>query len=181
MKRKDLAGIAALCLSLGVLCSPASVAEPSRPGGLPLDQAIRIGSGREVVVEVSDPDCRFSRRMVRYWDQRQDVSRFIFMVALSNHPEAAGKIRYILCARDRAAAYREVYSGGLDFGEKFSERQCDDQGLARVHREVAAKVGAVGTPTYLIKGVKVDGAKVGEIERLLGGAKIPFSAGDPDW
>ncbi|WP_183354032.1 thioredoxin fold domain-containing protein [Geomonas silvestris] len=179
--RRALTCTVALYLALGVLCTLSSAAETSRYGELPLDQAIRIGSGREVVVEISDPDCRFSRRMVRYWDQRQDVSRFIFMVALSNHPEAAGKVRYILCARDRVAAYREVYSGGLDFGEKSSERQCDDQGLARVHREVAAKVGAVGTPTYLIKGVKVDGAKVGEIERLLGGAKIPFSAGDPDW
>ncbi|GFO68674.1 hypothetical protein GMLC_22530 [Geomonas limicola] len=178
---RDLVLIVALCLALTGFATPATAAELPWFAGLPLDQAIRIGSGPEVVVEVSDPDCRFSRRMVRYWDQRQDVTRFIFLVALKNHPEAAGKLSFILCARDRVAAYREVYAGGLDFGEKMSERRCDDRGLARVHREVADKIGAGGTPTYVIKGVRIDGAKVGDIERLLGGAKIPFSAADPDW
>ena len=147
--------------------------------GIPLRQAIRIGTGRQVVVEVSDPDCRFSRRMVRYWDMRQDVTRYIFLVALKNHPEAAGKARYILCAADRAAAYREVYAGGLDFGERALDRQCDDHGLLEKHRDVAARLGVTGTPTYVISGVKIDGAKVGEIERLLGGKRIPFDAGDP--
>jgi thiol:disulfide interchange protein DsbC len=148
--------------------------------GIPLRQAIRIGTGTKVVIEVSDPDCRFSRRMVRYWDLRQDVTRYIFLVALKNHPEAPEKARYILCAPDRAAAYREVYGGELDFGEKALDRPCDDHGLVEKHREVAARLGVTGTPTYVINGVKVDGAKVGEIERLLGGKKIPFDAGDPE-
>ncbi len=39
---------------------------------LPLDKAIRIGNGSHVVVEVSDPDCRFSRRMSRYWSMRKE-------------------------------------------------------------------------------------------------------------
>ncbi len=148
--------------------------------GIPLDQAIRIGTGSKVVVEVSDPDCRFSRRMARYWDMRKDVTRYVFLVALKNHPEAAQKARYILCASDRAAAYRKVYDGGLDFGEKELDRPCDDHGLLERHRDVATKLGAIGTPTYFIKGVKVDGAKVGVIEKLLGGEKIPFDASDPE-
>jgi protein-disulfide isomerase len=45
---------------------------------------------------------------------------------------------------------------------------------------VAAKLGVIGTPTYFINGAKIDGARVGELERLLGGEKIPFDAGDPD-
>jgi protein-disulfide isomerase len=36
---------------------------------------------------------------------------------------------------------------------------------------VAAKLGVVGTPTYFIEGVKINGAKVGEIEQILGGKK----------
>lgn len=148
--------------------------------GVPLDAAIRIGTGSKVVIEVSDPDCRFSRRMARYWEMRKDVTRYVFLVALKNHPEAAQKARYILCAADRAAAYREVYGGGLDFGEKALDLPCEDGGLLDRHRDVAAKLGAIGTPTYVIKGVKVGGAKVGEIEKLLGGEKIPFDAGDPE-
>ncbi|GFE59269.1 thioredoxin fold domain-containing protein [Geobacter sp. AOG1] len=148
--------------------------------GVPLDKAIRIGTGRQVVIEVSDPDCRFSRRMVRYWDLRRDVTRYVFLVALKNHPDAAEKVRYILCAPDRAAAYREVYAGKLDFDEKAADRSCDVKGVQDLHRDIAARLGAVGTPTYVINGVKVGGAKVGEIERLLGGEKIPFDAGDPE-
>ncbi len=154
--------------------------EPALPKGIPLDEAIRIGTGSKVVMEVSDPDCRFSRRMVRYWDMRKDVTRYIFLVALKNHPEAAQKARYILCAQDKAAAYREVYAGGLDFGEKQLDRRCDDHGLLEKHRTVAERLGVTGTPTYFIRGVAVDGAKVKEIERLLGGETFPFDAGDPE-
>lgn len=171
----------AICM---LICLPSLLAgadsEAAWLKGVPLHQAIRIGTGRQVVIEISDPDCRFSRRMVRYWDMRQDVTRYIFLVALKNHPEAEQKARYILCSADRVAAYREVYGGGLDFGEKAFDRPCDDQGLLDKHREVAAKLGVIGTPTYLIKGVKVNGAKVREIEQILGGAKFPFDAGDPE-
>lgn len=167
-----------------LICLPALQAQAGSEAAwlnnLHLHQAIRIGTGRQVVIEVSDPDCRFSRRMVRYWDLRQDVTRYVFLVALKNHPEAAGKARYILCSADREAAYREVYGGGLDFGEKEREQQCNDHGLLDRHREVAAKLGVIGTPTYFINGVKVDGAKVGELERLLGGKKFSFDAGEPE-
>jgi protein-disulfide isomerase len=167
-----------------LICLPSLQAradsEAARLKNLPLQQAIRIGTGKQVVIEVSDPDCRFSRRMVRYWDLRQDVTRYVFLVALKNHPEASGKARYILCSANRTAAYREVYAGGLDFDEKEHERECNDHGLLDRHREVAARLGVIGTPTYFINGVKVNGAKVGELERLLGGKKFPFDAGDPD-
>jgi thiol:disulfide interchange protein DsbC len=111
---------------------------------------------------------------------RNDVTRYVFLVAFKDHPEAAQKARHILCARDRAAAYRSVFAGDLDFDEEAPERPCDDHGLLEKHRETAARLGVIGTPTYLIGGTKIVGAKVGEIERLLGGEKIPFDAGDPE-
>lgn len=148
--------------------------------GIPLNQAIRIGSGRQVVIEVSDPDCRFSRRMVRYWDMRHDVSRYVFLVALKNRPETVAKMRYILCASDHEAAYRQVYGGEFDFGEIAPGLHCDDHGLEAANRKVTTKLGIKGTPTYFINGIRIDGAKVGEIERILGGDKYPFDAGDPE-
>jgi len=147
---------------------------------IPLHKAIRIGTGRHVVIEVSDPDCRFSRRMAGYWNLRKDVTRYIFLVALKGHPEAPQKGRYILCAADQATAYQKVFAGELDFDEKVLDQPCDDKGLLEQHREIATHLGVIGTPTYFIKGVKVRGARVGEIERLLGGEKIPFDAGDPE-
>jgi thiol:disulfide interchange protein DsbC len=169
----------AICIMI-CLPSPRAVADSEAVWlkSVPLHQAIRIGTGKKVVVEVSDPDCRFSRQMVRYWDMRQDVTRYVFLIALKNHPEAADKARYILCAADREAAYREVYAGNLDFGEKERERHCDDHGLLDKHREFAAKMGVISTPTYFVKGVKISGAKVSEIEQILGGEKFPFDASD---
>jgi thiol:disulfide interchange protein DsbC len=148
--------------------------------GLPLDKAIRVGNGSHLVVEVSDPDCRFSRRMSRYWNMRKDVTRYIFLVAMKNHPDAPQKARYILAAADQARAYDEVFSGGIDFDEKKLDQHYDDGGLLELHRGVAAKLGAIGTPTYFVEGVMISGAKVSEIEQLLGGEKIPFDAGDTE-
>jgi len=172
--------LCAVSLLACALPFPGRAAAPPVPDDIPLDRAIRIGSGDTAVIEFSDPDCRFSRRMVRYWDLRHDVSRYVFLVALKNHPEAPKKARYILCAPDREAAYRAVYAGGFDFGEQELDRPCDDHGLLRLHRELADRLGVTGTPTYVIRGVKIDGANVKEIERLLGGEKVPFDAGDPE-
>ena len=167
-----------------VICLPplgvGAASEASWLKDVPLKQAIRIGNGTQVVVEISDPDCPFSRRMVSYWNMRKDVSRYVFLIALKNHPEAAQKARYILCAADRTAAYHEVYSGELDFGEKEFDGDCNDLGLLDAHRKVAAHLDASSTPTYYIKGIKINGAKVGEIEQVLGGEKFPFDATDPE-
>lgn len=141
---------------------------------IPLHDAIRVGTGPKVVVEIADPDCRFSRRMARYWALRKDVTRYIFLIALKNHPDAAQKARYILSSPDRAAAYQQVFNGSLDFDEKLSERSYDDHGALKRHQAVATRLHVVGTPTYLLYGTRVNGARVKELERLLGGNHIPF-------
>ncbi len=171
----------ACCLLAGGSSLPAGAAvEAAGLHNIPLWQAIRIGNGWKVVIEVSDPDCPYSRRMVRYWDLRRDVTRYVFLIALKNHPEAEVKARYILSAADRATAYRQVYTGQLDFEEQLLERRYDDHGLFEKHRAVAAGLGVTGTPTYFIRGVRVNGARLGEIEQLLGGKKYPFKAGDAE-
>ena len=179
MFRSTLRVVATLALVLTVLFPATGHAAPPLPGALPLDKAIRIGTGSKVVIEFSDPDCPFSRRMVRYWDLRNDVTRYVFLVTLSNHPDAPQKARYILAAKNKPAAYRSVLQGGLDF-EDLDQRRFDDHGLLALHRAVAARLGVIGTPTYFINGVEVNGAKVKKIETLLGGAKIPFDVKDPD-
>ena len=169
-----------LLICAATLLAGEADAESAWLRGIPLHSAIRIGTGKHVVIEVSDPDCRFSRRMASYWNMRTDVTRYIFLVAMKNHPEAAQKGRYILSSADRAAAYQEVFSGGLDFNGKALDRHYDDKGVLDQHRDVAARLGVIGTPTYFIEGVKVNGAKVGEIEQILGGNKIPFEVDDSE-
>ncbi len=192
MKEKKLAGKSCryiqptvmLIVTCIMFCLPSlrasAASEASWLKGVPLKQAIRIGNGTQVVIEISDPDCPFSRRMVSYWNMRKDVSRYVFLIALKNHPDAAQKARYILCAADRAAAHHEVYSGELDFGENEFDRDCNDRGLVELHRKVAATLDVSSTPTYYIKGIKINGAKVGEIEQILGGETYPFDATDSE-
>ncbi len=171
---------AALLLAVAV---PVCAGEGTDPGwlkGIPLDKAIRLGSGKHLVIEVSDPDCRFSRRMSRYWSMRKDVTRYVFLVALKNHPDAQQKARYILAAADKAHAYDDVMTGELDFDDKWLAQHYDDGGLLKLHGEVAARLGAIGTPTYFVEGVMISGARVREIEQILGGEKIPFDAGDSE-
>jgi thiol:disulfide interchange protein DsbC len=172
-----------LCICLLLLSSSpgaGAASEPSWLKGVPLEGAVKIGNGSRIVVEVSDPDCRFSRRMADYWNLRKDVTRYVFLVAAKNHPDAPQKARFILCSPDRAAAYQKVFSGGIDFDEKALDRHYDDHGLLDLHRDVAARLGAKGTPTYFIEGTKVDGAKVEVVDRLLGGKKFPFALGELD-
>src|SRR6266540_4238616 len=129
--------IALVCLLLTCSLRAGEKEESPWLTSFPLDKAIKIGNGRHIVVEISDPDCRFSRRMLRYWDTRTDVTRYIFLIALKNHPEAPAKVRFILGSRDTAAAYREVYSGALDFDDEGLARNHDDHGLLELHRLVA--------------------------------------------
>lgn len=67
-----------------LICLPSLLARADSEAAwlkdIPLRQAIRIGTGRQVVIEVSVPDCRLSRRMVRYWDMRQDVTRYVSLL-----------------------------------------------------------------------------------------------------
>lgn len=154
--------------------SASAAADNSWLKKIPLHDAIRVGTGNKIVVEISDPDCRFSRRMARYWAMRKDVTRYIFLIALKNHPDAAQKAHYILSSPDRAAAYQQVFSGSLDFDEKLPTRRYNDHGALKRHQAVAAKLDVVGTPTYFLSGARVNGAKVKELELLLGGKSIPF-------
>lgn len=146
---------------------------------IPLDKAIKIGSGPRVVIEFSDPDCFFSRRMVIYWNLRRDVTRYVFLVAMKNHPDAPQKARYILTAADPVAAYGEVFAGRIDFDEKRLEYHYDDHGLFELHRQVANRVPIKSTPTYIIDGTVIEGTRLADIERILGGEQIPFVVGEP--
>jgi thiol:disulfide interchange protein DsbC len=166
-----------LCIVLSMQTSVFGSSFAEKLKSLPLDKAVKIGSGPRTVIEFSDPDCFFSRRMAVYWSLRNDVTRYVFLVYVK-HPEAVQKVRYILTAIDPGKAYAEVFSGALDFDEKLPERRIDDHGLSLMHRQVAERFAVKVTPTYVINGMMVEGAKLADIEQALGGKKIPFVVDD---
>jgi len=81
---------------------------------LPLDKAVKIGNGRNKVIEFTDPDCPYCRKAAAFFKGRDDVTLYVFFFPLPIHKDAEAHARYVLCAADKAHALEEVMSGQLD-------------------------------------------------------------------
>lgn len=136
---------------------------------LPLDKALKIGDGKNVVIEFSDPNCGHCRRASEFLSQKNNVTRYVFFFPLS--PKSEEKIRYILCAGDRVKAYKDAYSGKLD-GEKLTV--CNDAKVEALLKDQLAagnRLGIDGTPFFLVNGKPVPGADLPLLDQLLGEKK----------
>ena len=135
---------------------------------LPLDKAIKIGSGKNTIVEFTDPDCPYCRKASEFLEQKKDATRYIFFLPLPMHPDAENKVKYIFCAEDKAKAYEDAMKGKLD-NQKYEK--CDKPEaveLLKFHKDLAGKMGINGTPFFIINGKKaVTGANTPEIEAAL--------------
>ncbi len=134
-----------------------------------LAKAIKVGSGRTIIVEVTDPDCAYCRKMHAYWESRRDITRYIFFKPLTIHPDAAKKATYILAAADTERALFEVYSGQLDGKREVLDRKYNDRGRLRAQQAVAEKLRVDVTPSYWVNGQFVSGANIPRVEKLMGG------------
>lgn len=131
----------------------------------PLDLAVKIGDGPNVVIEVTDPDCPFCRNASEFFDKRDDVTRYVFMLPLDRiHPDAAAKATFILASEDKPAAYHDVFSGMFD---TEAPPVLDDKGMLAKHRKIVAEAGVSGTPQFWINGQHVSGFNPKQFEALL--------------
>jgi len=133
---------------------------------IPLEKALRIGNGKNQVIEFSDPDCSHCRRASGFFSERENVTRYVFFFPLS--PQSEKKIRHILCSGDRPMAYKEAYAGKLD---DTTFDVCKDEKveeLLKAHRKTADLLGIEGTPFFVVNGKVVAGADLQRIEKLLG-------------
>lgn len=132
---------------------------------LPLDKAVKVGDGKKVVIEFTDPDCPYCRKGSEYFTKRTDVTRYIFFAPLA-HPAAIKKIEYILSAENKAQAY-----DAMMFGQEIpSTAKAPSEAvkkLAQEHLALARKVGITGTPTFFIDGQQVVGADTKRLDELL--------------
>lgn len=139
---------------------------------LPLDKALKIGSGPNTVIEITDPDCSFCRKAATFFAERKDVTRHIFFYTpASGNPNSEAKIRQILCAKpkDRPKVYEAAMAGKLD-DMKFTPCKSDEADkLFKLHKETSDRVGVAGTgtPIFLINGQFVRGADIPLIEKIL--------------
>ncbi len=131
----------------------------------PLDKAIKIGDGPNQVIEVTDPDCPFCRHGSAFFENRKDVTRYVFLYPLEKiHPHAEAKSRYILSAPNPAEAYEKVFSGAYD---KQPLPAFTDNGMLELHRRIGKEVGVTGTPQYWINGHHLSGFNQQQVEKLL--------------
>jgi thiol:disulfide interchange protein DsbC len=132
---------------------------------LPLDKAVKFGSGPKKVIEFTDPDCPYCRKASEFLKGRTDITRYVFFSPFA-HPAAINKVYFILSAPDKEAAYRDMMGGkSLPSPEPvYSEAV---KALAAEQLELAKMMGVQGTPTFFINGVQVVGADLQKIETLL--------------
>ena len=132
---------------------------------LPLDKAVKIGDGKKVVIEFTDPDCPYCRKAFEYFAKRSDVTQYVFFAALA-HPAAITKIQYILGADNKAQAF-DAMMLGQEIPATAKPVTPAIKALAQEHLELAKKVGIQGTPTFYIKGEQVVGADTAKMDQLL--------------
>jgi thiol:disulfide interchange protein DsbC len=135
---------------------------------LPLDKAVKIGNGRNKVIEFTDPDCPYCRKAAGFFRGRDDVTLYVFFFPLPIHKDAEAHARYVLCAADKAHALEEVMNGQLDGKEAPA---CTDKKvdvLLKEHMDIGTRLGVRATPAFWINGQYVAGANIPAIEGSLG-------------
>jgi thiol:disulfide interchange protein DsbC len=134
---------------------------------LPLDKALKIGNGPKKVIEFTDPECPYCRKVDNYLSKRTDVTRYVYFVPLRRiHPDAEKKARYILSQPDRDKAFHDVFEGVLD-GKPISIADGAQQQQLEEMEKIAAGLGVRGTPALWIEGAPVNGADIQKISELL--------------
>ena len=138
-----------------------------RINSLPLEKALKIGNGPKKVIEFTDPDCPYCRKVDNFLSKRTDVTRYVYFVPLRRiHPDAEKKARYILSQSDKDKAFRDVFEGVLD-GKPISIADGAQQQQLEEMEKIATGLGVRGTPALWIEGAHVNGADIQRITGLL--------------
>ena len=136
--------------------------------GISLDKAVKIGSGRNTIIEFTDPDCPYCRQASAFLASLKDVTRYVFFFPLPSHRDAENKIKYIFCASDQAKAYNEAMKGKLDTQKYIVCKNKEAADLLNTHKETGRRIGVNGTPMFIINNKDlVVGANTQAIEAAL--------------
>lgn len=138
---------------------------------LPLDKAVKIGSGPNTVIEFTDPDCPYCRKVDAFLSGRNDVTRYVFLFPLEQlHPQARAKSLFIHGSTDKQKAFADVFAGKYDSG---TVPQVDGGAEAEATEnmnfglQAGKDMGVKGTPMLFINGQMVNGADMAKISSLL--------------
>jgi thiol:disulfide interchange protein DsbC len=133
---------------------------------IPLESSLKIGKGKNIIVEFMDPDCFHCREAFKFFSQRKDVTIYVFFYPLSLNSER--KIKHILCSANQVKTYEEAMSGKFDNNAQLNV--CTDtkvEELLKTHKKFAAQIGIRSTPFFYLKGQVIDGFEAPMFEKLL--------------
>ncbi len=135
--------------------------------GLPLDKAIKIGSGKSTVVEFTNPDCSYCREASVFLNKKNGVTRYVFFLAPPKNEKTTNKIKYIFCSPDRVKAYEEAMNGDLDDRKYEVCTNKETEALLKLHGDLGAALDISGTPFFIANDTVVRGADTAEIDAAL--------------
>lgn len=125
---------------------------------LPLDKAIKIvkgdgGNGKRVFALFTDPECPFCKRLEQQSIPGIDnYTMYVFLFPIPQlHPAAMSKAVAIWCSKNRAAAYHEALTEGID---ETKVKPCKTP-LDEI-QALGQSLQVQGTPTL----IRVDGARL---------------------
>jgi len=139
----------------------------SKAKNLPLDKALKIGQGKNTIIEFTDPDCPYCRKASAQLRLKTDVTRYVFFFPLPMHADAENKVMYIFCSSDKVKAYEEAMGGKLDDQKYDTCRKQEAKDLLKIHKEAAEKMGINGTPFFVVNNRPVSGANMPQIDEAL--------------
>jgi len=115
---------------------------------LDFTKGLKIGNGKTVIVEISDPQCPFCRKAENFF-KGKSVSRYIFFMPLSFHKKAVPLAVHILCSKNPQEEYEKVMSGELDNGKLITCKEGEKK--LKEMKKIADYLEAGGTPVFFIK------------------------------
>lgn len=113
---------------------------------LPLELATKkvTGTGEKVLVQFTDPNCGFCRKLEReVFPNIENMTLYSFLVSFQ--PGAEKVVNHVLCAQNPVQAWDDLMLNG----KKPAEQSCDNDALKI--QELAAKLGVRATPTLVFQ------------------------------
>ena len=140
---------------------------------LDLSLAVKIGNGKNIVIEFTDPDCPYCRKADKILLGRSaDVTRYVFLFPLDQlHPNARAKSVYVHSSKDKAQALHDVFAGKYD--RELPVNSNSEAKIAAATKtlesgiRVGVSLGVQGTPMLFVNGIMVNGADEAKIISLL--------------
>jgi len=137
--------------------------EKTLAAGSKHSKAVRVGSGSNIVIEISNPECPYCQMAHQYFADR-NVTRYIYLY----DPKMSGEtalMQSILCSKDPAYAIERAYSGLEVIPDK--DGKCNAGIRLDEHFRFALKSGVMVTPTFFVNGERVDGYNKARLDALL--------------